>query len=95
MLLQLKDQHDIAGSRGKNLATRARISKEFEDMLKGLGVIALIAIIIVLIIVGPLLTIWALNTLFPLLAIPYTFWTWLSVVILGGVFKSNVTVKKN
>ena len=42
----------------------------------------------------PLLTIWSLNTLFPL-QIPYTIWTWLSVfwlVVLVMVItpKSNV-----
>lgn len=62
--------------------------------MKALGVILAVALVIALIILGPLLTIWAMNTLFPALAIPYTIWTWLSVLILGGVFKSNVTVKK-
>lgn len=57
-------------------------------------VILFIVFVIALIIVGPLLTIWALNTLFPVLAIPYDIWTWLAVIILGGLFKSNVTVKK-
>lgn len=57
-------------------------------------VILFIVLIIALIVVGPLLTIWALNTLFPVLAIPYDIWTWLAVIILGGLFKSNVTVKK-
>ena len=50
--------------------------------------------IIALIVFGPLCSIWALNTLFPVLAIPYTFETWLAVILLGGVinsrsFKSN------
>lgn len=62
--------------------------------MKAFGVLFLVVLVIALIIVGPLLTIWALNTLFPTLAIPFTFWTWLAVVILGGVFKSNVTVKR-
>lgn len=62
--------------------------------MKAFGVLFLVVLVIALIIVGPLLTIWALNTLFPALAIPFTFWTWLAVVILGGVFKSNVTVKR-
>ena len=53
-----------------------------------------VLLIIALIILGPFATIWALNTLFPVLAIPYTIWTWLAVIILGGLFKSNVTVKK-
>jgi hypothetical protein len=53
-----------------------------------------IAFLIFVIIVGPFLTIWALDTLFPLLAIPYTLETWVAVVILGGLFRANVSVKK-
>jgi hypothetical protein len=53
-----------------------------------------LAIIIAVIAIGPLLTIWSLNALFPALAIPYSFETWAAVVILGGVFKSNVKVSK-
>jgi len=53
-----------------------------------------LVLIIALIVFGPLCSIWALNTLFPVLAIPYTFETWLAVILLGGVinsrsFKSN------
>ena len=55
----------------------------------GVGIIAVIFLTI-----GPLLVIWSLNTLFPALAIPYTFWTWLAALILGGAVKSNVEVKK-
>jgi len=36
----------------------------------------------VLIITGPFLTIWALDTLFPVLNIPYTLETWFAVAIL-------------
>ena len=52
-----------------------------------------IVLIVALIAIGPLLTIWALNTLFPVLAIPYTLETWAAVAILGGVFKSSITTK--
>jgi hypothetical protein len=52
-----------------------------------LAVIALIAI-------GPLLTIWSMNVLFPALAIPYSLETWAAIIILGGVFKSNVSNSK-
>ena len=53
-----------------------------------------LVLIIALIVFGPLCSIWALNTLFPVLAIPYTFDTWLAVILLGGVintrsFRSN------
>lgn len=51
-------------------------------------------LIVALIAIGPILTIWSLNTLFPSLAIPYTLETWASVVLLGGVFKSTINVKK-
>jgi hypothetical protein len=53
-----------------------------------------IVLIVVLIAIGPLATIWAMNTLFPVLAIPYTVWTWLSVVILGAFMQAKVSVKK-
>jgi hypothetical protein len=40
---------------------------------------------------GPLISIWALNTLFPLLAIPYTFETWLAVICIKGLLTVQVT----
>lgn len=48
---------------------------------------ALLVIIFALIVIaiGPLVTIWALNTLFPALAIAYTFETWLATLLLQGV----------
>ena len=56
--------------------------------------VLLIAFILFMLVIGPILTIWALNTLFPALAIPYTIETWFAVVILGALFKSKVTVNK-
>ena len=53
-----------------------------------------LALVIALIALGPILTIWSLNMLFPALAIPYTMETWAAVVLLGGVFKTTVSVKK-
>jgi len=55
--------------------------------MKAFLIILLIAAVLV---VGPLLTIWSLNTLFPLLAIPYTLYTWSAVVLLGGLFKGKI-----
>lgn len=48
---------------------------------------AVLVIILALIVIaiGPLITIWALNTLFPALAIAYTFETWLATLLLQGV----------
>ena len=64
------------------------------DLFKGLGILTVAAIVIGLLILGPVATIWATNTLFPALAIPYTLETWFAVVVLGVFLKSNVTVKK-
>jgi hypothetical protein len=54
----------------------------------------IVLLVVVLLVLGPLLTIWSLNTLFPALAIPYSLETWAAVIILGGVFKSNVSNTK-
>jgi hypothetical protein len=56
--------------------------------------LGLVVLILALIVLGPLATIWALNTLFPVLAIPYTVWTWLAVVVLGLFLRSNVEYKR-
>ena len=53
-----------------------------------------IVLIVVLLAIGPWLVIWALNTMFPALAIQFTFWTWCAVVILGTFFRANVSVKR-
>jgi hypothetical protein len=40
---------------------------------------------IAMVVIGPLATIWSLNALFPVLAIPVTFDTWCAALILGAV----------
>jgi hypothetical protein len=55
---------------------------------------ALILVLIALVIVGPLIIIWSMNTLFPVLAIPYDIWTWLATVFLFAAVRANVTVKR-
>jgi hypothetical protein len=57
--------------------------------------LSIIVLIIVIVAIGPLLTIWAANTLFPALAIPFTIETWAAVVLLGMFFRANVSIKKN
>ena len=49
----------------------------------------LLILIVLLVVVGPLLTIWALNTLFPVLAIPYSVETWFATVIIGGIIRGD------
>jgi hypothetical protein len=48
-------------------------------------ILFVVALILLLLVLFPLATIWSLNTLFPALAIPVTFETWVATVILGGV----------
>jgi hypothetical protein len=51
--------------------------------LKIIGKLVLgISLLAVVIIIGPLATLWSLNTLFPTLAIPYTWQTWLASLLL-------------
>jgi hypothetical protein len=58
-------------------------------------IVLMIILLIVLIAIGPIVVIWALNTLFPILAIQFTFFTWLAVVILGAFLRANVSIKKD
>ncbi len=57
-------------------------------------VVGFAVLIVALVLLGPLLTIWALNTLFPVLAIPYNIYTWGSVLIMSAFFQTKVSVKK-
>lgn len=54
----------------------------------------LVGLIFLLIVLGPVLTIWSLNTLFPVLAIPYTIETWFAALLLAGVFSHTVKGSK-
>ena len=49
-----------------------------------------IVLLVIVIVIGPLLGIWSLNTLFPVLAIPYTIETWAAFALLfttGSIYK--------
>jgi hypothetical protein len=48
-------------------------------------ILIMIGIVLALAIIMPIATIWSLNTLFPALAIPLTFDTWVASIVLGGV----------
>ena len=52
--------------------------------MKNLGIAGLIALVIFVIVVAPLCTIWALNTLFAL-NIAYSLETWASAIILTSI----------
>lgn len=53
-------------------------------MLKGIGITAIVALIIALLVCMPLATIWALNTLFGL-SIVYTVKTWAATLVLAAM----------
>lgn len=46
--------------------------------------------LIALIVLAPLAIIWALNTLFPVLAINYGFFQWLAVVVLNLTWAGGI-----
>lgn len=57
-------------------------------------VIGFALLVLFLVVVGPFLVIWAVNTLFPVVAIPYNIYTWAAVVILNAFFQVTVKIKK-
>jgi len=56
-------------------------------------VIGVILFALAVVIGAPIALIWALNTLFPVLNIPFTLETWLAAFIIPAAFKSEVTFK--
>lgn len=54
----------------------------------------IVVLVVALFAAGPLLVIWSLNTLFPVLAIPYEFATWVAALILGVTVGPRVRVTK-
>ena len=56
-----------------------------------LNMALIVLFFLALIALGPIATIWALNTLFPVLTIPYTLETWAATVILGGLITAKVS----
>jgi hypothetical protein len=53
------------------------------DLIK---LILLITLLVVIVIFGPLITIWSLNTLFPVLDIPSNIATWFATIWIFGFF---------
>ena len=56
------------------------MTKQTRDIIT---ILALLVFAVLLVIFGPLAIIWSLNTLFPLLAIPYGFLQWLAVIVMN------------
>lgn len=53
------------------------------------GIWSFVALLILIVAVGPLAVIWALNTLFQL-GIGYTVWNWLAVIVLSVFFQTRI-----
>ena len=58
-----------------------------------LYIVGVLIFVVAVVIGAPIALIWALNTLFPVLNIPFTLETWLAAFIIPAAFKSEVTFK--
>ena len=63
-----------------------------EGKLSKLGIVGVVVFIAALVVTGPIIVIWALNTLFGL-GIGYTFKTWVATVIVCAIFQGYRNVK--
>lgn len=59
-----------------------------------ISLVFIILFAIVIGVLGPVAILWALNTLFPVLAIPYNIYSWLAVVVLN-LARSSISFKKD
>ena len=64
-------------------------------MSKTVSILVAIVVILSLLIIAPFLTIWSLNTIFPVLEIPYTLETWAATILLTAVLQSSSLSFKN
>lgn len=53
------------------------------------AILLFVLLLVAIIVLGPLATIWSLNTIFPVLAIPYTFETWIAVLLVGAFLRGE------
>ncbi len=61
-----------------------------EKVTEAIGITGAIVLIVLLVIIGPLIGIWAVNTLFSI-STPYTFWTWLASIVFFGMLKTTTS----
>lgn len=67
------------------------MTKQTKDIMTILFALAIFCVIVA---IGPLAIIWSLNTLFPVLSIPYTFYSWLAVVVMNLTWMYKPTISK-
>ena len=75
-----------------NLSLREKLSSFNSGVALVAGAVTITAFVVLWIFL-PLLVILALNTLFPLLVIPYNFYTWSATVFLWWVSKRKSSLK--
>ena len=68
------------------------MTKQTKDILTMTSILTLAILAIIFV---PLATIWSLNTLFPILSIPYTFYSWLAVVVMNLTWMYKPVFKKD
>ena len=51
--------------------------------------LGLLVLFLAVVLTVPVLLIWSLNTLFPVLSIPYTLYTWAAAALLVAMFSSG------
>jgi hypothetical protein len=68
------------------------MTKTTKDILT---IVSVMVFTILVIVFAPLATIWSLNTLFPVLAIPFGFYQWLAVAVLNLTLFAKVQFKKD
>lgn len=68
------------------------MTKHNKDIL---SLLFLLTLAIAILIFGPLAILWSLNTLFPVLSIPYNFYTWAAVVIMNLTWMGKSALKFN
>lgn len=64
-----------------------------ENAMLAAGGLVAIMLVVAIFTLGPLFVVWALNTLFPILEIPYTFSTWCAVIVLAWFLRVQISVK--
>jgi hypothetical protein len=67
------------------------MTKQTKDIIT---IVLILIFAILAIIFVPLATIWSLNTLFPILSIPYSFYSWLAVVVMNLTWMYKPNLKK-
>jgi hypothetical protein len=68
------------------------MTKQTKDIIT---IVSILIFAILAIIFVPLATIWSLNTLFPILSIPYSFYSWLAVVVMNLTWMYKPNLKKD